>query len=142
MKLSEYLCTNFAFGHLAINIRVRSSDFFKVTCLCCIFEPTSAIRPPSCFAHITTDMAGVESFEEMVGSREAAAVPTESGGDETATRPAVPGTRPTTRRRQQLVTNETATTDGVMYTDEGELEFDEDELAALEGQRLRFSCGI
>ena len=29
-----------------------------------------------------------------------------------------------------------------MYTDEGELKFDEDELAALEGQRLRFSCGI
>ena len=27
-------------------------------------------------------------------------------------------------------------TDGVMYTDEGELAFDEDEMAALEGQRL------
>ena len=84
-------------------------------------------------------MAGVESFEEMVGAREAAAVATESGGDETATRPGtrptVPGTRPTTRRRRRLVMNETATTDGVMYTDE-------DELAALEGQRLRFSCGI
>ena len=32
--------------------------------------------------------------------------------------------------------NETAATGGVMYTDEGELEFDEDEMAALEGQRL------
>ena len=33
---------------------------------------------------------------------------------------------------------------GVMYTDEGELEFDADELAALEGQRLvaEFICGI
>ena len=146
MKPSEYLCTNFAFGHLATNVRVGSSDFFKVTCLCCIFEPTFAIRPPSCFAQITTDMSGVESFEEMVGAREAAAVATESGGDETATRlgtrPAVPGTRPTTRRQRRLMTNEMATTDGVMYTDEGELEFDEDELAALEGQRLRFSCGI
>ena len=40
------------------------------------------------------------------------------------------------------MTNETATTGGVMCTDEGELEFDQDELAALEGQRLRFSCGI
>ena len=32
----------------------------------------------------------------------------------------------------------------VMYTDEGELEFDEDEMAALEGQRLvaEFRCGI
>ena len=75
---------------------------------------------------------------------------TESGGDETATRPgtrpgtrpAVPGTRPTTRRRRWLVTNETVPTGGIMYTDEGELEFDEDELAALEGQRLRFSCGF
>ena len=34
------------------------------------------------------------------------------------------------------MTNETAAISGVMYTDEGELEFDEDELAALEGQRL------
>ena len=32
----------------------------------------------------------------------------------------------------------------VMCTDEGELEFDEDEMAALEGQRLvaEFRCGI
>ena len=73
---------------------------------------------------------------------------TESGGDETATRPetrsAVSGTRPTTKRRRRLVTNETATIGGVMYTDEVELEFDEDELAALEGQRLvaEFRCGI
>ena len=73
---------------------------------------------------------------------------TESGGDETATRPgtgpAVPGTRPATRRRRRLVMNETAATGGVMYTDEGELEFDEDEMAALEGQRLvaEFRCGI
>ena len=29
-----------------------------------------------------------------------------------------------------------AATSGVMYVDEGELEFDEDEMAALEGQRL------
>ena len=34
------------------------------------------------------------------------------------------------------MTNETAETGVVMYTDEGELEFDEDEMAALEGQRL------
>ena len=61
---------------------------------------------------------------------------TESGGDETATRPAVPIMRPATRRRRRLVMNETAATGGVMYTDEGELEFDEYEMAALEGQRL------
>ena len=42
------------------------------------------------------------------------------------------------------MTNETAATGVVMYTDEGELEFDEDEMAALEGQRLvaEFRCGI
>ena len=42
------------------------------------------------------------------------------------------------------MTNETATTGGVMYTDEGELEFDEDEMAALEGQHLvaEFRCRI
>ena len=48
------------------------------------------------------------------------------------TRPAVPGTRTSTIRRRRLVTNETAATGGVMYTDEGELEFDEDEMAALD----------
>ena len=83
------------------------------------------------------------------------------------TRPAVPGTRPVTRRRRRLVTNETAATDGVMYAKEGpytidvrhlclaatggvmytneeELKFDEDEMAGLEGQRLvaQFRCRI
>ena len=71
---------------------------------------------------------------------------TESGGDETATRPAIPGARLATRQRRRLVTNEMTATGGVMYTDEGELEFDEDEMAALEGQRLfaefKFRCGI
>ena len=73
---------------------------------------------------------------------------TEFGGDETATRPrtrpAVPGTRPATRRRRRLVKNDTAATSGIMYTDEGELEFDENEMAAFEGKRLvaEFRCGI
>ena len=42
------------------------------------------------------------------------------------------------------MTNETAATGGVMYMDEWELEFDEDEMAALEGQHLvaEFRCGI
>ena len=60
-------------------------------------------------------------------------------GTKPGTRPAVPGTRPATKRRWRLVTNETAATVEVMYTDEGELEFDEDEMAALEGS---VSCGI
>ena len=55
--------------------------------------------------------------------------------------------RPATRWRRRLVTNETAATGGVqglVNTDEGELEFDENEMAALEGQRLvaEFRCGI
>ena len=56
----------------------------------------------------------------------------------------IPGTRPATRWPRRLVTNEMAATGGVMYTDEEELEFDEDEMAALEGQRLvaEFRCGI
>ena len=42
------------------------------------------------------------------------------------------------------MTNETAATGGIMYANEGELEFDEDEMAAFEGQRLvaEFKCGI
>ena len=60
------------------------------------------------------------------------------------TRPAVPETRPATRRRRRLVTNETVATSEVMYTDEGELEFDEDEMEAREGQRsvAEFRCEI
>ena len=90
----------------------------------------------------------VRHVEEMVGTTREGRMATESGGDETATRPgttpAVPGMRPATRRRRRLVTNETAATGGVMYTDEEEFEFDEDEMAALEGQRLvaEFRCGI
>ena len=70
-------------------------------------------------------MADMENVEEMVETRETVVVATESGGaattgDETA---ATAG-------------DEMAATDGVMYTDERELEFDEDEMAALEGQRV------
>ena len=36
----------------------------------------------------------------------------------------------------ETAVDQTAATGGVMYTDEGELEFDEDEMAALEWQRL------
>ena len=56
-----------------------------------------------------------ENVEEMVGTTREAA-----GGDSpVGTRSAVPGTRLATRRRRRLVTNETAATGGVMYTDEG-----------------------
>ena len=74
-----------------------------------------------------------ENVEEMVGTtREAAGGDSVQRGRDRA-RPAVPGRGPATRRRQRLVTNKTAATGGLMHTDEGELEFDEDEMTALEG---------
>ena len=80
-----------------------------------------------------------ENVEEMVGTTREAAdgdrVRRGRDGNKPAV-PAIPGTRPATRRQLRLVTNEPAATGGVMYMDEGELEFDEDEMAALEGQRL------
>ena len=94
-------------------------------------------------------MADFEEYvEEMVGTtREAAdgdTVRRGRDGDETGDETGGPGTRPATRRQRRLVTNETAAIGGVMYTVEGELEFDEDEMAALEGQRLvaEFRCEI
>ena len=90
----------------------------------------------------------VRHVEKMVGTTREAAdgdrVRRGRDGDETGDETAVPGTRPVTRRRRRLVTNEMAATGGVMYTDEGELEFDEDEKTAREGQRLfaEFRCGI
>ena len=90
-------------------------------------------------------------MKRLVGTTIEAADDDRVRRDETATRPwtrqAVPAvleTRPATRRRRRLVTKETAATGGVTRTDKGELEFDEDEMAALEGQRLvaEFRCGI
>ena len=67
-----------------------------------------------------------ENVEEMVGTtREAAAV---AGRDDAAAR--------TGDETVAMAVDETAATGGVMFTDEGELEFDEDEMAAPEGQRL------
>ena len=94
-------------------------------------------------------MAGVENIEEMVGTREAEAVATESGGavaTESGGAVATESGGAATTGDETVVTagDETAATGVVMYTDEGELEFDEDEMAALEGQRLvaEFRCGI
>ena len=92
-----------------------------------------------------------ENVEEMVGTtREAEAVATESGGDETEDetgdetgRLGGPGDE-ISDETAATAGDETAATGMVMYTDEGELEFDENEMAALEGQRLvaEFRCGI
>ena len=93
--------------------------------------------------NFATDMGNVENVEEMVSTRkaEAAAVVTESGG---AVATASGGAATTGDEMVATAGDETAATGGVMYADEGELEFDEDEMAALEGQRLvvKFRFGI
>ena len=96
------------------------------------FESTSAIfvwRALQNFA--TADFE--ENVEEMVGTTREAA-----GGDRVRRgRDRGRDRRSQGRdRRRRLVTNETAATGGVMYKDKGELEFDEDEMAALEWQCL------
>ena len=136
MKHSEFLCTNFAFGHLAANVRVRCSDFSKLS----VYAVYSNQHPPSLFGEhsvISRWRTLRKELKRWWGRPEKRRMATESGGDEMATRPA-------TRRRRRLVTNETAATGGRVYTDEEELEFDEDEMAELEGQRLvaEFRCGI
>ena len=64
-----------------------------------------------------------ENVEEMVGTTREAAdgdrVRRGRDGDETGDETGGPGDRPATSRRRRLVTNETAETGGVMYTDEG-----------------------
>ena len=67
-----------------------------------------------------------ENAEEMVETTREAADGDETGG---------PGDETGDKTAATAGNNETAATGGVMYTDEEELEFDEDEIAALEGQR-------
>ena len=66
--------------------------------------------------NIATNMAGVESFEEMVGTREAATVATKSGGVV-----ATESGRAVTTGDETVATagNETAANGGIMYADEG-----------------------
>ena len=114
-------------------VRVRCSDFEKLryVTLRYVYAVYSNRRPPSLFASIAKFSDGrlEKNFEEMVGTRKSAVMATKSGGDETATRPrTTPGTR-----LAATAGDEMAATGGA---DEGELEFDENEMAALEGQRL------
>ena len=69
-------------------------------------------------------MADVENVEEMVCTKEAEAAEVVTESDGAAT------------RRWRKAGDETAATGGVMFTNEGKLKFDEDEMTALEGQRL------
>ena len=80
-----------------------------------------------------------ENVEEMVGTTREA-----TGGDRVWRGRDRRSRRSRGQDRRRLVTNVTAATGGVMYMDEGKLEFDENEMAALEWQRLvaEFRCGI
>ena len=84
-----------------------------------------------------------ENVEEMVGTTREAAdrdrVRRGRDGDETGG----PGDE-TGDKMAATAGDERDGGGGVMYTDEGELKFDEDEMAALKGQRLsvEFRCGI
>ena len=74
--------------------------------------------------NIATDMAGVESFEDMVGTREAAAVATDSGGavaTESGGAVATESGGAATTGDETVATagNETAANGEVMYADEG-----------------------
>ena len=88
-------------------------------------------------------MEDVENVEEMVGTREveAAVVATESGGTvatEAGEAVATESGEAATTGDETVATagDETAATSGVMFMDKGELEFDEDEMTAFEGQLL------
>ena len=91
----------------------------------------SAIFVWRALRNFATDMADMENVEEMVGTREAAA--TESGG---AMATESGGAATTGDETVATAGDKTAATGGVMFTDEEELEFDMDEMAALEGQCL------
>ena len=98
--------------------------FFEVTSLCCIFESTSAILVWRALHNFATDMADVENVEEMVGTREAVAVVTESGGvvvTESGGAVATETGKAATTGDETVATagDETAVTGGVMYADEG-----------------------
>ena len=91
--------------------------------------------------NFATEMADVENVADMVGTREAEAAATESGGvvaTESGGAVATESGGGATTGDETVATagDEMAATGGVMFTDEGQLEFDEDEMAALEGQRL------
>ena len=66
-------------------------------------------------------MAGVESFEEMVGTREAAAVATESGA---AVATESGGAATTGDETVVTACNEMAANGGIMYADEGSYTID------------------
>ena len=86
-----------------------------------------------------------ENVEEMVGDDQRSGgdgdrVRLGQDGDETENETGGPGDETS----DETAGDEMTATGGLMYTDEGKYEFDEDEMAALEGQRLvaEFKCEI
>ena len=82
MKHSEFLSTNFAFGHLATNVRVRCSDFSKLL----VYAVYSNRRPPSLFGEhcaILRWQTLRKTLKRRWGRREKRRVATESDGEET-----------------------------------------------------------
>ena len=79
------------FRHLAAIVRVRCSDFSKLR----VYAVYSNRRPAIFVWRALRNFAMADfekNVEDMLGTtREAAAVATESGGDEPRTRPVVPG---------------------------------------------------
>ena len=89
-----------------------------------------------------------ENVEEMVGTTREAAdgdrVRRGRDGDETGNETGGPRDETGDKTAATAGDERDVATGEVMYTNEGELEFDENEMAALEGQRLvaEFRCGI
>ena len=82
MKLSEFLGTSFAFGHLAANVRVRCSDCSKLL----VYAVYSNRRLPSLFGEhckILRWRTLRKTLKRWWGRLEKRRVATESGGDET-----------------------------------------------------------
>ena len=88
--------------------------------------------------NIATDMAGVESFEEMVGTREAAAVATESGRavateSDGAVATESGGAATTGDETMATAGNETAANGGIIYADEGPYTIDDRHVEKMVG---------
>ena len=88
-------------------------------------------RPPSLFGeHCEILLSLRKTLKRWWRRLEKRRMATESGGDETGVETSGPG-----GSGDETEDKTAATGGGIMYMDEGELEFDEDEMAALEGQR-------
>ena len=101
-------------------------------------------RPPSLFGkhcEILRWWTLRKTLKRWWGRLEKWRVATESSGDETGDETSGPGDK---TGDKTAATAGDERDGGDRYTDEGELEFDEDEMAPLEGQRLvaEFRCGI